>query len=326
MKQSHQHLLKILELLNTHEVLDGASIGDKLKMTRSAIWKAIQKLQSYGVPIESTKGKGYCLEAPCHLLDDKKIKSHLHNKTVELLLLEKTESTNDYLKQQNKHPKHPIACLAEMQTQGKGRLNRSWHSPFAHNIYLSLSYSIQKDMSELSGLSLVVALAIAKAIENSCDLPEPVYVKWPNDIMAQGKKLSGTLIEVEAESHGFCHVIIGIGINVNMQKASKKEIGQSWTSLQQLTGHYQNRNILCAELINQVIAYVEKFSETGLMSLIKEWNSKDYLFNEALSLQANEKTIKGKGNGINQHGHIVLTLADGSQKVFSSGDATLLKK
>ena len=265
-------------------------------------------------------------EEPCILLDEKKIKSLLHCNNLSIALLEKTESTNDYFKDPAHKSKKPAVCIAEMQTQGRGRLGRPWHSPFGQNIYLSLHYPIQKDISKLSGLSLVIALAISKAIDNSCALPELTLVKWPNDIIAQDKKLSGTLIEMEAESHGVSHLIIGIAINVNMEEASKRHITQPWVSLRQLTSSYHDRNPLCAELLNQVLLYLEKFMAEGLAIFIKEWHSKDYLFHRQVSLKSNAAIIKGVGSGINQHGQLILTLPDGSEHAFSSGDTMLMKK
>lgn len=249
------------------------------------------------------------------LLDAKKINSRLHT-PVPLEILETIGSTNDYLKECGDQKQMSI-CLAEMQTTGRGRMERQWHSPFGQNIYCSIRYPFQKDVSELSGLSLVIGLAICKAIDAGYSLPTPPHVKWPNDVLVDGKKIAGTLIEINKEA-----LIIGIGVNVNMTEA---DIHQYWTSFQKLTGLYHDRNIFCAELINHVTAYLERFMQSGFNHFEKEWQERDCLFGKNLQLMCGTKKFSGIGAGINQHGHLLLKLSDGTKRGFSSGDTSLLK-
>ncbi len=319
------NLPKIVEVLNDNQYHDGTSIGNQFSITRAAVWKIIKKLEQYGIPIKSVKGKGYMLEEPLILLDSKKIKASLKGKPIHLDVLEKTESTMEYVKKLPDQDKKTHICIAETQTQGRSRLDRQWHSPFGQNIYLSLSYPFQKDISELSGLSLVVGLAVCKAIETICHLPEPLSLKWPNDIIANHKKISGILIEIQTESHGFCNVIIGVGINVNMQRANKTQINQHWTSVQKLTGQYQDRNGLCAELIDQLLVYLKRFNTSGLNDFLQEWKNKDCLYNQPVRLSSNKTTFSGTGAGINEQGHLILALPKNVKQAFSSGDTTLLK-
>lgn len=325
MKKLSDTLSKVVALLNDGQYHDGTSLGEKLNLTHAAVWKVIKKLEAYSIPITSIKGKGYNLEDSLILLDKTKIKKLLQNKSIQLELLEKTASTNEYLKPFSIQHKKPIVCIAETQTQGKGRLSRDWHSPFGQNIYLSLLTPFQKDLSELSGLSLVVGLAVCKALDIHCKLSDPFLIKWPNDIMVNQKKISGNLLEIQGESHGFCNVIIGIGINVNMLHANKDEINQQWTSLRQLSGEYYDRNQLCALLIDTLLIYLDQFSKFGLADFIKEWNSRDCLFNKSVRLESNKNQFTGIGAGINQQGHLLLTLPENVKKTFASGDTTLLK-
>lgn len=325
MKKTSDKLAKLIELLNDEQYHDGTSIGEQLSITRAAVWKVIKKLVAYEIPIKSVKGKGYILEEPLILLNQNKIKHFLKTKSIQLELLEKTASTNEFIKQISKKNQPLIACIAETQTQGRGRLNRHWHSPFGQNIYLSLLMPFQKDMSELSGLSLVVGLAVCEALDKDCKLRMPLLVKWPNDIMINQKKVSGNLIEIQGESHGVCNVIIGIGINVNMLQATKTQINQHWTSLRQVSGQYYDRNRLCARLIDTLVLYIERFSKYGLSDFTEEWLSRDYLFNQPVRLESNNTLFTGIGSGINQQGHLILTLPENIKKTFASGDTTLLK-
>lgn len=323
---SNDTLFKVTQLLADGEYHNGTFIGKVLNITRAAIWKVIKKLQQYGVPLSCVKGKGYKLEAPLILLEAQKIASLLDEDLIDIEVLEKVDSTNQYLKTKLNDSKRIKACIAEMQTQGRGRLNRQWHSPFGKNIYLSLLYPFQKDISELAGLSLVVSLALCRAIDIIIDQKEKMWIKWPNDLIVATQKVAGILIEIQGESNGFCQVIIGIGINVNMVDVSREVISQSWSSLQKLTGQYYDRNLLCAELMRQLLIYLERFSTFGLNDFSSEWQQRDALFGQALEVISGNQHYSGIGNGIDAQGHLLLKLADGSIKGFSSGDTTLRKK
>ena len=322
-KKVSSSLASIVAMLNDGEYHDGTSIGAKLKMTRSAVWKAIKKLQNYGIKIDSIKVKGYALQEPLILLNKKQIKQHLQNQQVSIDIFETLPSTNEYLKNFCRDKKHRV-CLAEQQTKGKGRLNRTWHSPFGKNLYFSFLFPLEKDFSELSGLSLVVGLAVVKTLEHFYPSKE-LAVKWPNDIICQQKKLAGSLIEVQAETNGICHTIIGIGINVNMLEDEEKNITQPWTSLRKLTGKNIDRNQLCALLIDNLAMYLEKFEEKGLTHFLEKWKSVDSLYDKNITLKCVNKKIQGQVKGVSEQGHLLLQLENGVIQAFSSGDASILK-
>ncbi len=321
----NDNLLKLTDLLHDGKYHDGTSIGETLQMTRAGVWKLIKKLKHYNLPLSSVKGKGYRLELPFILLDPQKISASLNEKSIPIEVLEKVDSTNLYLKRYWHNNKDIRACIAEMQTQGRGRLNRQWHSPFGQNIYLSLLYPFQKDVSALSGLSLVVSLALCHAIENVVGQKEKIGIKWPNDIIVATQKMAGILTEIQAESNGFCQVIIGIGLNVNMQKKENENITQAWSSLQQLGGTYIDRNILCAEVIRQTLLYLERFYRSGLTPFLTEWQQRDVLSQQPVTLLSGTQNYSGIGYGIDANGHLVLKMQDGSVQSFSSGDTTLKK-
>lgn len=348
MQKTNQNLIKIAELLSDGHYHGGTCVGAHLNISRAAVWKALKKLEQYGISLESTKGKGYLLKSPLILLSKEKIQSLLNllekdselrnqkraeidpvvKKALQIEIFEKIDSTNDYLKEnlKNSNSKKIRVCLAETQSQGKGRLGRSWYSPFGQNIYLSTLYPFEKDVSELTGLSLVVALSICDAI--CLMLPsyrKDLFVKWPNDVYINDSKLAGTLIEIQAESNGFCRAIIGIGINVNMTKASKSDINQNWSSLKQVTREYLDRNKLCAHLIMCLMNYLRRFSCDGLSCFLDEWKERDVLLGRMVALSSGGREHKGMCVGINAQGHLLLESSDGPVRAYSSGDTTLLK-
>jgi BirA family biotin operon repressor/biotin-[acetyl-CoA-carboxylase] ligase len=187
-------------------------------------------------------------------------------------------------------------------------------------------YPFAKDISELSGLSLVVGLAACQAIESGADLKgNQLKMKWPNDVLVSQQKLVGILIEIQAESNGFCQAIIGVGININMDESSKKDIQQRWTSLLKITGQYQDRNILCAKLIDSLIDYLKRFSLGGLPVFMEEWKKRDYLFNTPISVISGNKKQEGICVGINDQGNLLIEAANKNILTFFSGDTSLLK-
>jgi BirA family biotin operon repressor/biotin-[acetyl-CoA-carboxylase] ligase len=326
MRKQTATLVKLVSLLSDGQFHSGNILGQKLKLTRTAIWKAIKKLEQYGIELDRDKEQGYRLRQPLLLLDPQKIKKRIattadvkHN--FALSVFEEIDSTNNYLKKLTPDQKIQI-CVSEQQQQGRGRLNRYWHSPFAQNIYYSCRIPLQKDISELGGLSLVVSLAIMNTLQTV--VAEGLAIKWPNDIVCQGKKLAGCLLEVTAESHGYCYLIIGIGINVNMLKPTEA-ITQSWTSLQQITGEYWDRNPLIAELTIQLLRLIEEFSITGLQSFLITWSEHDYLAGKTLTLINHGIETTGVAVGINEQGYLLLKDPEGVVKPYASGDTSVKK-
>lgn len=331
MKKLNSNLIHVVNLLKDHQYHDGTSIGKKLHTTRSAIWKLIKKLQQYDVQIDSVKGKGYALQEQLILLEQNKIQQRLINENVEMIIFESIHSTNEYIfaslrnkrGNSNKKNKFITICLAEQQTSGKGRLNRDWYSPFGKNIYLSCLYPFQKDISELAGLSLVTSLAIVRTL-NSYGKDNHFSAKWPNDVVYEREKISGNLIAIQAESHGISHAIIGIGVNVNMLK-DNHHITQAWTSLQKILGEYIDRNELCVRLINNLLSYLDEFASNGFAAFKDEWMKADCLMSREITLQHVNNKILGKAVGVNEQGHLLLQLADGSIQAFSSGETSVEK-
>ena len=315
-------LIKLVSILSDGQYHDGTSIGDVLAITRGAVWKAIKKLTAYGIQINSIKGKGYALIEPLVLLNEKSIKKNLDH-AIAVDVFETIDSTNAYLKKFF-HSMKPSVCLAETQSSGKGRLQREWYSPFGKNIYLSCLYPFQHDVSTLSGLSLVVSLAIVETLK-SYNLVKPAFVKWPNDVMCDSKKLCGSLIELQAETHGSCCAVIGIGMNVNMLSDEKNHITQPWISLREIAGEYIDRNQLCVSLLNNLFAYLQQFAAKGFPSFMEKWKEVDYLRGQTIQLVNAKKKISGNVKGIDQHGHLLMKLDDGTLQSFSSGDTSIEK-
>ena len=325
-KKTHKSIEQLFDLLNDLKFHDGNSIGEILHITRSAVWKHIHKLIELGVPIESDKLLGYRLARPVYLLNEEKLTNAFPALKDSICVYSELTSTNDYLARHAINT--PALCLAERQTAGRGRLARSWFSPYAENIYCSYAFPFKKDVSQLAGLSLSVSLALVNALKK-IHITDGIKIKWPNDIVyvhpitQQLAKLAGVLIDIKAESHGVSKVIIGLGLNVNMQKASKTL--PAWTSLSLITQQIYDRNTIVIHLIKALQATIKQFEKNGFEALVNEWNKYDCLQNQKITVQNFDQEISGLAKGVNSQGNLLLQV---NKKILtiSSGDASLKKK
>src|SRR6185437_426273 len=213
-------------------------------------------------------------------------------------------STQDNLKLKLDKLNQPVLCLAEQQTAGRGRgLNRKWASPFATNIYLSTLYFSPKKLQELEGLSLVLGLSIVKTIKA---LGIEAKIKWPNDVFCHDKKIAGVLSEAFNNKEKGAKVIIGIGLNVNMDQ--NQEIDQVWTSLKNESGQYFDRNLIVVNLMKNLMLYFKKFEKDGIAPFLKDWQEHDYLYDKTVSFEAGNQPITGQVKGIDEKGRLLLLL------------------
>lgn len=319
MKLLSPNLVQLTSILSDLQYHDGDSLGNSLGVTRSAVWKSIKKLVEYGVQIDSVKNKGYALKEPLLLLNQDII-SKANSSTI-IEVLEDVDSSSNYLRKNLSRDKRQI-CFAETQTTGRGRMGRSWHSPFGQNIYMSYAYHFKKDVSELSGLSLAVSMAMLAAIKEF-GIPAPIGLKWPNDGVYEGQKIMGNLIEVQSEVYGESTAIIGLGINVNMLECEDGNITQNWISLRKITGKYIDRNLLAIALIHNLNVFLEQFAKYGFREFMLKWKEFDCLYNKSIKLNNGE--FSGIAKGINEQGNLLLELPNGELRAFASGEASICK-
>lgn len=337
-------LSKVIQLLSDGAFHSGAELGKVLGLTRSAIWKLTQQFQSYHIELESITGKGYRIPNGLSLLDKNKIKTAFDSLATpfppsvssplsssvpaynmacpEIEIHNSLSSTNDYLMNKLPHTENNLCCLAERQTHGKGRLGRHWFSPFGRNIYLSLLWHFPCDLSELSGLSLVTAIALVKVLQQF-GIRDDLGLKWPNDVLWKKQKLAGVLIEVSGETQNSSRAVIGIGVNVSMPKESSQHIDQTWTDISVITGKKIDRNHLVASILNELLCSLIKFQNEGFQAFMNDWKSLDLCFEKKVCVNRASTKIYGTGLGINEKGYFQLKEASGNIQTFSSGEISL---
>ena len=256
-------------------------------------------------------------------LDKEKILSKLSKEfrsKVVLEVFDTISSTNDYLLRKEKNKNKDIKiCIAEEQTKGRGRRGKSWISPKFKNIYFSLNSFLKKE--DLSGLSIAVALSVSKVLTK---INVMSLIKWPNDLLVGNKKICGILIET-AKVGELTKVVIGIGINVNMEYSEL--IDQEWTSIKLEKKQSVDRNSIITDMINQLCITLNKFEQEEFDYFLKRFTSLDLLRDKEFTLKdkPNETFI---GKGIDNKGLLIAqNLKDQRIVKFSSGEVSLkLKK
>jgi BirA family biotin operon repressor/biotin-[acetyl-CoA-carboxylase] ligase len=313
-------MLMLLKLLKDGRFHSGQALGVALGVSRSAVWKQLQLLEAeLGLSIHKVRGRGYQLAAPLTLLDSVSISEATPSCDWSVLVFDSIDSTNaEALRAIERGRVAPFLVLAERQTAGRGRRGRKWVSPFAENVYYSLVLRIEGGMRQLEGLSLVVGLAVMQALRELG--VSAAGLKWPNDVLVGQKKIAGILLELVGDPADVCHVVLGVGINVNMQMTD--EVDQQWTSMRLETGKVFDRNQMVAVLSERLHGYLHRHQVEGFSSIQSEWEQNHLWQGRAVSLIAGVNQIDGEVLGIDKQGALRLKV-DGVEKSFSGGELSL---
>ncbi len=224
-------------------------------------------------------------------------------------------STNEWLLE---HGGCGDVCLAEQQTAGRGRRGRVWQSPPRKNIYCSLRWCFAQVPEYYGSLSLQVGLAVARTLQQVG--LQGHGLKWPNDIYYQGRKLGGILLQT---AQPLQQVVIGIGLNVNMQPEDVSDIDQPWCSLAEIMGRPLNRNELIGLLLPQLQSMLQSFPQVNNDRLRREWQQWDILHGRQVQIHSNQQQFQGQVQGIDPQGQLDVLLNNGEQKFFSSADVSV---
>jgi BirA family biotin operon repressor/biotin-[acetyl-CoA-carboxylase] ligase len=208
--------------------------------------------------------------------------------------------------------------IAELQVQGRGRRGRNWQSPFGQNLALSLGVRLPLKPEALGGYSLCTGLAVADALQ-SVGVPD-VTLKWPNDVLVRGRKISGILVEIFAAGPA-TDVIVGIGINFRIPIEARREIDQPVIDLEDLGGGF-SRNQLAGALISSLIDFSEGFAETGFAPMRSAFDKQHHFHGETCTLLLGDERLSGSVRGVTQSGELEL-LVDGQIRTFSAGEVSL---
>ena len=311
---------QLLKLLSDGQFHSGQELASRLGVSRTAVWKQIQKLKGLGLEVEVVRGRGYRLKRPLCLLDAGKIRKHQRHEVPHLEVLTAVDSTNRYLLDRADRLPKGSAALAEYQSAGRGRFGRRWVSPFGANLYLSLLWRFW-GIERTAGLSLAVGVAALRALE---DLGiSGIGLKWPNDLLFRGRKLGGILTEARGEAHGTATVVIGIGINVSMPPEAAREIDQPWTDLREVTGTILDRNLLATALIDRLLPAAERFEDSGFGPFREDYRRRCVILGRPVWVVEGERRFPARALDIDEIGELVVELPEGRIRKVSGGEVGL---
>ena len=337
----------ILRLLADGKFHSGELLAQRLKVTRTTVWQALQHAASIGVQVHAVRGRGYQLPAPITLLDELAVFQAMRQINIgegtgfenvfKLEILDEIDSTNSYLMRQISSAKeskllsHATCVAAQVQTKGRGRRGRSWQAALGASLTFSLLWRFQCGASGLSGLSLAVGVVLIRALHGLG--VADAQLKWPNDVLINGKKLAGILIELQGDMEGPSTAVIGIGINMNLPESLRSAIDQPAIDLQSFilnsdTLNMINPNELLGHILKHCADVLSDFERDGFTSVRQEWSQYHAYAGKPVRLLMPEgyigeiREVQGVVNGVAEDGILLVETAMGLQR-FSSGEISL---
>lgn len=321
-----EKVLQALLALPQEAYVSGEQLATACGISRTAIWKAIRTLEQDGYDIESVRKKGYRLASSKDFVDRAHIAQHLQTKHIGQVIHYYKEVTSTQiiasdLVQQN--APHGTVVIAEAQTAGRGRMAREWDSAAGKGIWMTIILRPDLPPHQAPQFTLVAAVAVVNAMKSLYPTITP-EIKWPNDILINGKKTTGILTEMIAEADRVQALLVGIGINVNQQKEHFPEELQSIaTSLRMEAGEVLDRAALVAEICRYMENYSEQYVTYGFSRLKTLWEEASGTIGKNIRATTLREVLEGTAVGITEDGVLQLRLANGDVRGIYSADIEL---
>lgn len=322
---STAELLRILRTAGG--LVSGQQLADALRISRTAVWKQISALRQAGYRIDAQRGGGYHLSEEPDRLSEQLLRSSLTPGCLigrKIISVDQTDSTNaDTFTLAEQGEGEGLVFLADSQLKGKGRLGRNWVSPAGVNLYCSILLRPQIPPFEAAQLTFLSAVAVARAIRLTTGLqPE---IKWPNDLLLNGKKVAGLLNEMHAETDRVGFVILGIGVNLNMDGSQfPEDLRTPATSLAIETGKSVSRRLFTVCLLNELDAEYGRFLEFGFGPVREEWGTFCNASGKMLQVLNEGAVVEGAFAGLDHDGAMLLQVADGTLERIMTGDVSFI--
>ena len=316
---------RILELLQkAGGFVSGEELGNRLSVSRAAVWKGIQKLRAEGYEIEAIQNRGYRLIDGAAVYNKWELEKGMETKRMGrcIYFYEETKTTNDCIRTLAlEGGEEGTLAVAEKQTAGRGRRGKVWESPIGTGIWMSLLLRPQILPTEAPMLTLLGGLAIADAIEDETGLA--AEIKWPNDILINGKKAVGILTEMDCEMSQVNFVILGMGINVNTE-AFPKELQDTATSLFLESGKSCSRKRLVQGIMKKVEQYYDTFLEAGSFSpFLGVYRKRCMTLGKEVRVVGKE-TYLAKALDVTPEGELMVQRLDnGKEEIVFSGEVSI---
>lgn len=322
---------EILKMLREADgYVSGQQISEKFGVSRTAVWKVIRQLQDEGYQVEAVRNKGYHIVDSPDVITKEELDSQMKTRWAgrNILYYTETDSTNLRIRQAgDEGAPHGTLAVADRQTAGRGRRGRSWSSPAGSSIYMSVLLRPDIVPSKASMLTLVMACSVAEGIKQCLaaeggEIPH-VQIKWPNDIIVNGKKLVGILTEMSAQIDYINHVTVGVGINVNMTEFPE-EISGTATSLRLECGHAVRRAPLIAAVMERLEENYEIFLETeDLSGLMEKYSAMLVNRDRDVRVIGARETYQAHAVGITPSGELIVRREDGTEERINAGEVSV---
>jgi len=318
----------ILAVLADGKFHSGETLAQRFGVTRATVYNAIQSVATLGITVFSVRGRGYRLPKAVTLLDADTVVQACgeYAPWFHVQVLAQVDSTNRYLMQESaRGVAHGTCVAAHIQTAGRGRRGRQWVSQLGGSVTFSVLWRFQCGAAGLSGLSLVVGLALVRAL-HSLGLTE-VQLKWPNDLLVQHQgqwhKLGGILIELQGDMEGPSAAVIGIGLNLEVAPEMRASIDQPVLGLNALSAQALDPNILLGRCLSQLAIHLNQFAEQGFAYFQSAWTAAHAFHQQPVNLLlANGLTIPGQVQGVAEEGSLLVQTATGQQR-FNAGEISV---
>lgn len=319
----------ILKLLLDHEhcYLSGEEISGILGVSRTAIWKQINNLREEGYIIESAHSQGYRLTGKPDAITAEELLIHLDKGFInELHVFEEISSTNDFAKKRaGEGAPEATLVVAEKQSDGRGRMSRHWISPAGSGIWLSLVLRPKMMPAQAAQLTFVSAVAVCLAIREFTGLK--ATIKWPNDVMLDGKKICGILTELSAEIDGINYVVAGIGVNVNqLNEDFPSDLRAKATSLRIASGQAYRRVELLAYILKTYHRVYRDYRQKGFAYIIEKWRELNSTLGFTVNVISQQEEYYGQAVDIDEEGQLVVMTPEKELRYVMVGDVSIRNK
>ncbi len=300
-----QDLRPIVCLLQNQGWISSAEIGKITGYVGEDLEQAIAVLKARGLAFEYQAERGYRLTSPAMLIDEERLTRLLQDaglvSATRVSVVDAVDSTNSRLLDWTEPATlHGRVCIAEYQSDGRGRQGRPWFASGYQNLTLSMAWRIEQGSAELSAVSLVAGLAVCDCLED-IGLGR-VCLKWPNDVMSPVGKLAGILVESKSTWLGYLYVVIGIGINIHNASAVKVRVEQPVADLGTMMGSNVDRTLLSAKLLSRLSCALENMNRSGFSYFVQNWNKRDAYMGRAVIGTIGDQKIQGQGLGVDDTG------------------------
>ncbi|MFZ5468340.1 MAG: biotin--[acetyl-CoA-carboxylase] ligase [Myxococcota bacterium] len=320
-EQTNEELILSFLADSGEEFTSGEALSDKLGLSRAAVWKVVEGLRKMGYRIDAAPSRGYRLvEVPDRLTSLELaplLATHDLGRTIHFF--ESLPSTNEWaLRLAAEGAFHGEVVICEEQTQGRGRRGRGWVSPKGLNLYFSAILKPELPPQRAPELTLVAAVAVAETLREAGG---EAFIKWPNDVHIEGRKVAGVLTELAADQDRVHHVVVGVGVNLNAEgKDFPPELTEVATSLATVRGQKVPRALFAAALWTKLEEWLDRHAEEGFAPVRKAWRDLSCTLGHEVLVKEERRELRGVAEDIDEQGALLVRTDEGTMERILAGD------